>query len=64
MPLLLPTLSAIPCCCSTTLEFFSFANPLSRAEMNQWANYGGTAGSRMLGQNVTLVVRAETVNGR
>jgi hypothetical protein len=52
------------CCCSTTLEFFSFANPLSRAEMNQWANYGGTAGSRMLGQNVTLVVRAEAINGR
>ncbi|WIA20281.1 hypothetical protein OEZ85_006114 [Tetradesmus obliquus] len=44
---------------TTTLEFFSFANPLSRADMNQWANYGGTASSRMLGQNVTLVVRAE-----
>jgi hypothetical protein len=56
--LLLLLLSAVSIC-STTLEFFSFANPLSRADMNQWANYGGTASSRMLGQNVTLVVRAE-----
>eukprot|EP00882_Tetradesmus_deserticola_P006490 GHRQ01006829.1.p1 GENE.GHRQ01006829.1~~GHRQ01006829.1.p1 ORF type:complete len:478 (+),score=153.76 GHRQ01006829.1:196-1434(+) len=47
---------------TTTLEFFNFANPLSRAELKQWANYGGTASSRVLGQNATLVVRAEPVD--
>ncbi|KAF8055600.1 hypothetical protein HT031_006719 [Scenedesmus sp. PABB004] len=44
---------------TTTLQFFSFANPLSKAEMIQWASYGATAASRAAGTPTRLVLRAE-----
>jgi hypothetical protein len=53
--------SNIPAIVATTLQFFSFASPLSRAELAQWGEYGGTAKSRADGRSAKLVLRAEEV---
>lgn len=44
-----------------TLEFFGFANPLTQAEVRQWANYGTTAAARSKGQDADLVLQAQIV---
>lgn len=47
--------------CSTTLQFFSLASPLTSAEILQWDTYGDTAATRGTGVDTTLVVKAAAV---
>lgn len=49
------------CACSTTLEFFNFANPLTQSEILQWDNYGDTAATRGTGVDTTLIVKSAVV---